>query len=243
MTRNTNTTTTTDSDMMKTTSTAKHQIQMASGSAKLSEQLLPPRWSLNRYQRSHRVKQNKKQKANVLRSAFQIYLPFRPRENIKSHQNFRSVDNEEQDDQILEEDDDDDSTDVSTTIKEFKYNKTHGGGDGEAEGEGGGGGGGGGASDVKSRGGDNRFKRNIKNTRSLIVRKFTSSRRYGDRDGDTDKMGETTKDSEDMKQKREKREEQQEGKPNTKQQQQQQKDNDTDKDKEKNVVMLRTTTL
>jgi len=161
----------------------------------------------------------------VLRSAFQIYLPFRSRENIQSHKNFRSVDNEEQDqdedaeiNRILEEDDDD-STDLSTAIKVL--NKADGD---EAEG---------GVSDVKLRSGENRFKRNIKNTRSLIVRKFTSSRRS------------ETKDSEDMKEKREKREEQTaecvnvkyKDKPNTKQQQQQQQE------KEKNVVMLRTTTL
>jgi len=212
---------------------------MASGSTKkLSEQLMP-RWSLNRYQRSNRVKQKKK--ANVLRSAFQIYLPFRSRENIQPHQNFRSVDNEDQEEdpainQILEEDDDD-STDLSTTIKELK--KTNGGEDAEGGGEGG-------ISDVKSRSdsgrGGNRFKRNIKNTGSLIVRKFRSSGRNGDADK-KDEMR-TSKDSEDMKAE-EKRDKETAAcvnviykeKPNTKQQEQEQEK------QQQNVVMLRTTTL
>jgi len=229
---------------------------MASGSTKkLSEQLMP-RWSLNRYQRSNRVKQKKK--ANVLRSAFQIYLPFRSRENIQSHQNFRSVDNEDQEEdpsinQILEEDDD--STDLSTTIKELK--KPNGGAD--AEGGGGGereaeGAGAGGISDVKSRSdsggrGGNRFKRNIKNTGSLIVRKFRSSGRSGDADK-KDEMH-TSRDSEDMKAE-EKRDKETAAcvnviykqKPNTKQQEQEQQQQELEQEKQQqNVVMLRTTTL
>lgn len=208
------------------------------------------RRSFSQQQRSNRFKNRNRPKkkssggggGGLLLSAFQVYLPFRSKEEEPTKSQikfdaFRSADNEDESEGQRLESMPSNSSNMESQDKDNQMANEEGGECGVvAMAVGSSSNGSGSGSGKGSKG--NRFKRNIKNTRSLIVRKFTSTNSSSNsnsnsntaekKPSETNNKTSTSKHSSEMAEQHANANVMDNDKPNTKQ---------------KKVAMLRTTTL